>query len=100
MEEPFYLGTRKKVDVLVPLKNYDSLILESIGVSGIREIVDQFWDEKKEEKLWDLYLVLYSRMTQENYVSFDEFKNYGSMDTRPTESIKEELESIEKQFED
>lgn len=49
--------------------------------------------------MWDLYLVLYSHMTSENYFSFKEFKQMSEVDERPTSQIKKEIESIEKKFE-
>lgn len=101
MEAPFYSGTRyKEIDVLVPFKEYDYRILNKSSIGTLIDIVDRFYEEKKDKQLWDLYLVLYSRMTPDTYITFDEFKNYGSMDTRSTDQIKEEIEEIERQFKD
>ena len=79
MEAPFYSGTRyKEIDVLVPFKEYDYRILNKSSIGTLIDIVDRFYEEKKDKQLWDLYLVLYSRMTPDTYITFDEFISYFS----------------------
>lgn len=58
-------------------------------------------EEKKEKRLWDLYSALYgARMTQDTFISFEEFveksKPRKSLDDYEKEKIRLRAESIKK----
>lgn len=61
-------------------------------------ITDRVLKEQKEQILFNVYLSLLSKMTQQTYISFSDFVALSVKDERTEAEIFKEFEDMEKQF--
>jgi hypothetical protein len=60
---------------------------------GLRMVVNKI-NEINENKIWDKWIAIYPNMTQDNFISFDEFKEQHKPKKPLTESDKARIDKM------
>lgn len=61
---------------------------------GIK-IIDAGIEELKNEKMWQLYLSIYPKMTEETFMSFSDFRQYQNKPPQPVHTKKQILDNVQ-----
>ena len=59
------------------------------------EIIDAGIDELKNEKMWQLYLSIYPKMTEETFMSFSDFLEYQNKPPQPVHTKEQILDNVQ-----
>lgn len=91
--------TGHEITGLVQLtKGYDYEVLSRLSIKNFEKLVNRLKEDRAEEIVYRLYLALLPRMTQETYVSFNDFYSMTKKDSRPMSEIRAELDQAEAAF--
>lgn len=58
------------------------------------DIINAGIDNLKKEKMWQLYLSVYPKMTEETFMSFDDFMEYQKKPQQPAHKKEEILDNV------
>lgn len=64
-------------------------------------LINKAWEEERDARIFQQWVAQLPFMGQENFISFDAYKDRvtgANIDTRPTAEILAELDAVEKQF--
>lgn len=84
------------------LLEYDAQYVGQLDFYTGIGVINKLYEKSEEKRLWDVWLVRYQNMKQDNYESFADFKNsvlkkrLQKIETKSKESIMSEIEKIRK----